>query len=163
MEHFSSESHEENKIWAKGIPITNKVFMVISLLLVFGLDLLIIVSNPSLFMFWAIMIGVLAVFSVFFFLENYFFRNKFLHNKSPLDGWLYVIILARNIIFILNFIPIIQLFGLMLLGGWVAGSLFGGGGFIFSIFSMVMPVLTLIYVALIIARFHQTKKISPNL
>lgn len=130
----------ENTIWTKGIPRTNIVFMIISLLLVFGLDLFIIISSPSLMSFWYMMLGVLAVFSIFFFLENYLFRKKFSDSKSALDGWIYAIIFARNIIFILNFIPLIQLLGLMLLP------------YVFA------PVCLVLYTILIICRFVVAKK-----
>jgi len=63
----SNELKKQNSIWTKIIPRTNMVFMIISLLLVFGLDLLIIISSPSLRPFWYMMLAVMGVFLVFFF------------------------------------------------------------------------------------------------
>ena len=126
-------------MWAKGIPRTNNVFMVISLLLVFGLDLFIIISSPDLRPFWYMMLGVLAVFAVFFCLENFVFSKKFADTSASVDKGISVVVVLRNLLFILNFIPFIQLLGLaaIVYGGWILG---------------------IIYIGLIIARFNQTKK-----
>src|SRR3989344_1875320 len=156
----------QNTIWTKGIPRTNMVFMVISLLLVFGLDLLIIISSPSLSPFWFIMLGVLAVFAIFFYLENFVFRRKFANTTSVLDKWISIIIVLRNIVFILNFIPVIQLLGLAIIGGFVGliltffawffaggGTNFGLDGFGlggFGIFGMIAPIMLILCITLIV-------------
>jgi len=129
-------------IWTKGIPRTNKVFMIISLVLVFGLDLFIIISSPGLRSFWYMMLGVLAVFAVFFCLENFVFRKKFTDNTSNLDKGIFAVIVIRNLIFLLNFIPVIQLLGFaaIVYAGWIIG---------------------LIYLGLIIVRFNQLRRINP--
>lgn len=131
--------NSQNSIWAKGIPRTNKVFMIISLLLVFGLDLTIILSDRSLIEFWYMMLGVLAVFAVFFYLENFIFRKKFANSISNLDKGIVTVVSIRNLIFLLNFIPFIQLLGLaaIMYVGWLVG---------------------LIYFGLIVARFSRIKK-----
>lgn len=128
-------------IWTKGIPRTNIRFMVVSLLLVCGLDLTIAVSSPDLMDFWYIMLGVLAVFLVFFYIENFVFSKKFADTKSGLDPWIFAMILVRNIIFVLNFIPLIQLIGLAadMYIGWI---------------------VTLIYVVLIVFRFNQPQSVN---
>jgi len=136
----SNELKKQNSIWTKIIPRTNMVFMIISLLLVFGLDLLIIISSPSLRPFWYMMLAVMGVFLVFFFLENFFFSKKFANSKSALDPWISVIIVVRNLIFLLNFIPLIQLLGLMLLP------------YVFA------PVCLVLYIILIICRLVVAKK-----
>lgn len=85
----SDELIERNVIWTKGIFWTNAVSMIISLLLVFGLDLFIVISSPSLLYYWYMMLAVLGVFLFFFFLENGF-RKKFANHKSSLDlGYFY--------------------------------------------------------------------------
>jgi len=150
-------------IWAKGIPRTNNVFMVISLLLVFGLDLFIIISSPDLRPFWYIMLGVLAVFAIFYCLENFVFRKRFANSTSSVDKWISMIIVIRNLIFLLNFIPFIQLLGLALLGGFLAiiPGLFGGGGLGlgggFGGHGLLVPAIVVIYIILIVSRYSTTK------
>lgn len=150
-------------LWAKGIPRTNKVFMIISLVLVFGLDLFIAISSPDLRSFWYMMLAVFAVFAVFFCLENFVFRKKFANTTSFLDKWISMIIVIRNLIFLLNFIPFIQLLGLALLGGFLAiiPGLFGGGGLGLGGglggIGLLVPVMVVIYIVLIISRYSTTK------
>lgn len=153
-------SNTENTIWAKRIPRTNMVFMIISLLFVFGLDLFIIISSPSLKPFWYMMLAVMGVFLVFFFLENYLFRKEFTDTRSTLDGWIYAIIFARNIIFLLNFIPFIQLLGLMLLGGFLSLFYSGAGIGTYGAFTLIVPGLLLSYIILIIFRLTTAKKVE---
>lgn len=159
-------------ICVKGIPRTNKVFMVISLILVLGLDLVILlVSGFSLLPFWIVMLVVLGIFAVFFYLENYVFSKKFADTKSALDPWISAIIVARNIIFVLNFIPLIQILGLALLGGvlaFIPAVLLGGSNGLGGIGSLgglgtmalLTPALLLLYVVLIAFRFSVTKQQS---
>lgn len=155
----------KTSIWIKGIPRINKVFMIISLILVFGLDLFIIISSPDLRSFWYIMLGVLAVFAVFFCLENFIFHKKFANTTSSLDKWISMIIVIRNLIFLLNFIPFIQLLGLALLGGFLSiiPGLFGGGGMGLGLggsggIGLLVPAMVVIYIILIIGRYSSTKK-----
>jgi len=138
----TGSSNGVNTIWTKGIPRTNIGFGIVSLLLVFGLDLMIIISSPGLKSFWYLMLGVLAVFAVFFYLENFVFSKKFANSTSNLDNWIVVVVVIRNLIFLLNFIPFIQLVGLagIVYVGWIIG---------------------LIYCGLIIARFNQLRRINP--
>lgn len=154
-----------NTVWTKNIPRTNKIFMVLSLVLVFGLDLFIIISNPSLASFWSIMLAILAVFVVFFCLENFVFSKKFANTTSSVDKWISMIIAIRNLIFVLNFIPLIQLLGLALLGGFLAiiprSLIMGGGGLgdlggLGSV-ALIVPALFVVYIVLIISRFKTAK------
>lgn len=150
-------------IWNKGIPRTNSTFMVISLVLVFGLDLFIAITSPDLRSFWYMMLAVFAVFAVFFCLENFVFRKKFANTTSSLDKWISMIIVIRNLIFLLNFIPFIQLLGLALLGGFLAiiPGLFGSGslglGSGFGGLGLLVPAMVVIYIILIISRYSTTK------
>ena len=135
----------ESKAWAKVIPRLNYVFAAIYLLLVFGLDLSIIISDNSLIGFWYIMLGVLAAFFIFLGLENFLFKKKFSPYHSKLDLWISILILGRNTLFLLNFIPFIQLLGLM--------GLYTAGG----------PIL-LAYIILIVIRYVNAKHaVSPAL
>jgi len=86
--------------------------MIVSLLLVFGLDLVILLqSGMSLLFFWIWMLAVLGVFAVFFYLENVVFKNRFISTQSKLYTWISLLAVIRNLAFILNFIPLIQILG----------------------------------------------------
>jgi hypothetical protein len=132
-----------NTIWTKRIPKINIGFMIPSLLLVFGLDLIIILSSSDLKSFWDMMLIVIAIFIVLLCLENFVFSKMFAGSTSSLDKGILTLITIRNILFLLNFIPFIQLLGLLVIisVGWVIG---------------------LIYLGLIIARFIQAKKVNPQ-
>ena len=76
-----------------------------------------------------------------------------------------MIIVIRNLIFLINFIPVIQLLGLALLTGFLAiiPGLLGDEGALgtlvgFSGFGMIMPALVVLYVILIVARFSSIKQ-----
>lgn len=151
--------------WEKRIPRINKVFMVISLVLVFGLDLLILISSPSLAPYWYMMLGVLAIFVIFFCLENFVFRKKFANTTSSLDKWITTIVVIRNIVFLLNFIPLIQLLGVSLLGGFLYffSGLFSGvselrglGGF--GGYGSIAPIFFVVYAILVIKRYSMIKE-----
>ncbi len=102
-----------NKIWSKIIPFMNKWTMIISLILIFTVDFYVIVESPEFIMFWAIMFAVLGVFFIFYKLEKNKYIPKFRQQRqSRLDKWIASFVFVRNIIFILNFIPFIQLLGL---------------------------------------------------
>ena len=109
----------ENTTWSKRIPRTNLGFMAVSLLFVFGLDLIILINETDLWPFFVAMLVVLSIFVVFYFIENYVLKKKFSTSRSRLDTWIVVLILVRNIVFVLNFIP-----GIQILGGAVL--VFGG-------------------------------------
>jgi len=100
-----------NPIWAKGIPGTNMVFMIISLVLVFGLDLLILFGQWALLHFWIEMLIVQGIFVIFFYTENYSYSKRFASSRSALDSWIVALVVIRNIFFVLNAIPFIQIAG----------------------------------------------------
>jgi hypothetical protein len=133
----------QNSMWAKIIPKINNAFMIISLVLVFGIDLLIIILDSSLIEFWYKMLEVFAVFACFFFFENFVFNKKFVNSTSALDGRIRFIIVIRNLLFLLNFIPFVQILGLMVIlpVGLIIGS---------------------IYILLINARYNQIEKVELN-
>jgi hypothetical protein len=159
---------QPKSLWAKAIPRTNWAFMVTSLLLVFGLDLLILLVSPSLWPFWAEMLTVLGVFVIFFCLENFLFKKKFSGTKSHLDPWISTIISVRNIIFLLNFIPFIQLLGMSLIGAFVMAvpsvilggrGLSGAEGITLGL-ALFFPAMMVAYIVLIVRRFSSIKKQS---
>lgn len=100
-----------SRLWLKGIPTINIVFMVVSVALVFVLDLIIMISSPELAPFWIGMLIVFLVFLVFFYLENFVFKKRYSQSSSNLDTPIVVLIVIRNIVFVLNFIPYIQIAG----------------------------------------------------
>jgi hypothetical protein len=114
----SSSNSSDNRLWIKIIPGTNRVFLILSLLLVFGLDLIILISSPSLFPFWAMMLANLVASLTFFYFENFLFYKKYAHTKSKLDLYILILIIIRNLVFILNYIPLIQLLGLAIWTGF---------------------------------------------
>jgi hypothetical protein len=67
------------------------------------------------------MLGVLALFSFFVWLENKYLFDKYAGTTSKSDKNIQGIIRMRNFMFILNVIPFIQILGLMALmyGGWL--------------------------------------------
>ncbi len=101
--------------WNKGILYINFVSLIAYLLLVFGLDFAIVSSDPSLMEFWILMLGVFAIYMVFFLLETFLFRKKFAALPPGSDTGITVVIILRNLLFLLNFIPYIQLLGLIVM------------------------------------------------
>lgn len=118
-----------NRTWSKSIPAFNNISMIISLILVFGLDLMILIGTPSLAPFYYEMLFVLVIFGLFFFYENYIASKKFSDSSSSLDKWFLSSITVRNIIFIINFIPLAQILG---------GLLLFFGGIPYLIFYLIM-------------------------
>lgn len=103
---------KSNRIWAVEIPRMNRYSMIASMPFVFGLDLAILIMEPDLAEYWYMMLVVLAVFSIFYYIENFVLSRRLASRSHSADGVLYVFIVLRNIAFILNFVPGIQLLGL---------------------------------------------------
>ena len=55
-----------------------------------------------------------AGFVAFSAFENFYLRRVFSNSHSSLDGWISALIVIRNVIVLLNFIPFIQILGMML-------------------------------------------------
>lgn len=109
----TADTHQsQSTIWSAFIPRINKIFLVLSLIFVFGVDLLVLISSFSLLGYWFEMLAVFGVFLLLFYLENKVFSKKFADTKTPLDPFIYVLIVLRNIVIFLNFIPFIQLLGM---------------------------------------------------
>lgn len=105
-----------NIVWAKQIPKFNFAFMVASVLLIVLLDYGLASSIPDLMSFFVLMLYVLAVFVVFYIIENRWLKAKFSNSESKLDSWFVFLIVIRDFVFLLNFIPGIQLLGMTALG-----------------------------------------------
>lgn len=71
--------------------------------------------------FVLMMLGVLALFSFFVWLENKYLSEKYAGTTSKSDKSIEGIIRLRNFVFILNVIPFIQILGLgaLIYGGWL--------------------------------------------
>ena len=100
-----------NKYWAKYIFRTNKWLMILSLILFLGLDVVILVMSPDLFIFWAVMAVVMLIFWQFYRYENSTLNERFANSDSKLDSRFVALVVLRDIVFVLNFIPFIQLLG----------------------------------------------------
>lgn len=107
-----TESPRLNKVWTKTIPNTNLNTMRGCLVLVFTLDLALVIASPPLIGYWFMMIGVLVLFGIFIYLESYIFAKNFANTTSFVDYILYFLITIRNLLFVINCIPVIQLLGL---------------------------------------------------
>lgn len=107
-----------NKKWTKVIPSINILFLVLSSLLLFGLDLLILLtasdsgmlSRDALFNIWIFMLAAFAGFIGFFVLENFWLKNKLSLSKSRLDNWIILLIVVRNLAVLGSSMPLIHLF-----------------------------------------------------
>lgn len=113
----SNVHQNQSTIWSAFIPRINKIFLVLSLVFVFGIDLTILISSSfSLIGFWLEMLLVFGVFLPFFCFENFILSKKFAGTKSRLDLYIAVGVVFRNLAIFLNFIPFIQLIGVLILG-----------------------------------------------
>lgn len=102
----------QNTTWTKVIPRINLACLILPAPVLFVLYPIILMGEPELTPFWIIMLVVFGIFGVFYYLENRVFRKKYSHSASKKDTWIAVLIVLRNIVFILNYIPFIQLLGL---------------------------------------------------
>jgi hypothetical protein len=136
-------SKETPSLWKKVIPRTNHTFLVIAVLLFLGVDTLLVLNDHSLFFFLIVMILVLGAFVEFYRFENLNLTKRFGRNKNGLDGWIYGLIIIRNVVVILNLIPFIQILGFIFI-------IYGIGFFI--------PI----YAVLIWIRYRKTPKDSPT-
>ena len=111
----------ENKYWSKWIPGANKIFMLLSLLVMFVVHPFIIntdalgFGNEIALFFYGIMFIPLVIFGIFYRYENNKLSNQFESTRSGTDPWLLILIVIRNIVFGLNFVPYIQILGIMAL------------------------------------------------
>lgn len=111
--YSSKKESLRSEILCRLVPKTNKFFFVISVVFVFGIDLIILIMSPSLWFFWAEMLLVFGIFYLFYSAEKNVAKSKFAQSKSNLDTWIYMLVVIRNIVIFLNFIPFIQVIGMM--------------------------------------------------
>lgn len=109
----------DNKQWSQAIPVLNGIALVASIALLAIVDIPILISEPSLAPFFYAMLFVLVVSSAFYVYEQFTLKKLFRNNTSRLDTWFVALTVLRNIVFVLNFIP-----GIQILGG--IGFVFGG-------------------------------------
>ncbi len=102
-----------NRTWTRSIPATNIGFLLVYLGLLLGVDRPIVLANPELVGFWDAMLAVFAAFLLFFALETFIFRKKFSTTSSGADSSILIVIVLRNLLFLLNFIPFVQVIGLL--------------------------------------------------
>jgi len=78
-------------------------------------------GHDALASFAWMMLGIIALFSFFVWLENKYLSEKYAGTTSKFDRNIYGLIKMRNIIFILNVIPFIQIIGLgaLVFIGWL--------------------------------------------
>jgi hypothetical protein len=112
-------STANNLKWTKVIPRINKRLMIISLILFLVVDLFILIIEPELFPFWAAMAVVMVIFVGFYRYENNTLKERFANSNSRLDSSFIALTTIRNVVFVLNFIPFIQLLGgaVLIFGG----------------------------------------------
>ena len=102
-----------NKIWSHRIKALNYTTLVVCLGIMLLIDLPILRSTPSLSGFFYLMIGVVGAFVGCLLFELW--AGKKLRDKQPsrLDSTILTLAGIRNLIVILNVIPLIQLLGLL--------------------------------------------------
>jgi hypothetical protein len=103
--------------------------------------------------FWIEMIVVFGVFLFFYYLENHVFKKRFSESHSQFDGWILALIVVRNIVFLLNFIPFIQILGGLILISVIyipIGVL--GGNFGVALLGLAVPAHLILYVTLLVKR-----------
>jgi len=111
-----------DEIWSKSIPSANQRSMITCLALFILLDTGILFTvNEALIefhhgeLFWLIMAGVMTAFVPFFYLENVYCAPRFSQTPSSKDSHILSLIRFRNLIFVLNMVPWIQLLGILAL------------------------------------------------
>ena len=152
-----------------GIVIVNKVSFWIYLALLLIVDLVIVIRTPELFPFWFIMVGVFVVFLLFYSFENSYCARRFLETSSRLDIFIGLVIGLRNVAFLLNFIPVIQLLGLAIIAAPLSfgmlGATFGrvgvsGMGGWYLLAAACWLLFAMLYIILMIIRFKASKRIA---
>lgn len=103
-----------NTIWSKTIKRVNYVFLAVCLGLLLIIDLPILVQNPSLAPFFFAMLMALGLFIGCLLFEIW--AGKRLQNTphSGLDTTIFVLATIRNVIIVLNVIPLIQIIGFLI-------------------------------------------------
>ena len=100
-----------NRHWSTYIPRANQICMGIALLIFVTIDITALIIDPSMFIMWLMMFGVMLAFFSFYYYENLQLRQALQNSPSKLDVWWLIIIIGRNLIFIINVIPSTQIIG----------------------------------------------------
>lgn len=133
----------KSSLWTSKIPRINMISFVIYVILLLFVDLSIVITSPSLLEYFYMMLFVFGTFMVFFILENALLCRKFT-DYQDIDYVILVLIVVRNLIYLLNFIPLIQLVGILI-------------AYTFGI------VIVILYITLIVLRYLRNHKKPTNL
>jgi hypothetical protein len=103
-----------NQAWSKRIPSENRSTRILCLGFLLAIDLLIAISSPMLASF-----GIPMLIAYGFFELCAWFEKERAPRFQPLpqvgrDGTIISLIATRNVIIIMNVIPVVQIFGLLL-------------------------------------------------
>lgn len=107
----STKKVSKDRSRLKLIPKINSFFKIISIALVFVLDIVILISEPALWPFWVEMLVVFVLLLIFINYEYNFVRKKASSSSPFLDSVFVALVIVRNLVLFLNFIPFIQIIG----------------------------------------------------
>jgi hypothetical protein len=109
----ASEVPTINKVWTRNVKTVNIVCLILALLCLVFIDIPIVISTPGLAPFLIPMLIAFVVLAVCA-LHEWFVANDLRNTEETNhDGTMLGLIYLRNIIVILNVIPLIQLFGIL--------------------------------------------------
>ncbi len=156
----------ESLIWKKLIPISNHLFLFIYLFLLFLVDYPMVKTTSSFDLrgFWYIMLAVVGVWLIFYVFESFYLKKKLGNESSSrLDIVIYILILIRNAVVLLNVIPFIQLLGLYLIGSilvLIPGSseYVIDSGFAADPWTLLVPAGLILYVVVVVYRLMSSKR-----
>ncbi|MEY2664420.1 MAG: hypothetical protein RIT04_228 [Candidatus Parcubacteria bacterium] len=116
LNEVSSANKQTKNLWETNLPKNNtgSLRFAIGFFLIVDTTILVL-TQFSLFMFWAEMLAVIAIMWAFVHYENKVLSPRYMSSTSKLDKWISALIALRNIVFFLNLIPGIQILGFMLL------------------------------------------------
>lgn len=109
--------HSESKYWSRWILVVNTIFLSAVIILMFIVNVYILVTDSLrlgleiMITFYGIMLVPTAIFVSVYFYEKKILSKKYKESNSKLDPWFLVLILVRNIAFVLSVIPFIQVVG----------------------------------------------------
>ena len=102
-----------NTVWSKTIKTVNYITLVISLGFLLAIDLPILVQSPPLAPFFFVMLAAFGLFVGCLLFELWAGKRLRDTTRSGLDTIVLVLAIIRNVIIVLNVIPLIQLIGLL--------------------------------------------------
>lgn len=100
-----------NRLWAKEIPVTNRITLGICWGTLLTIDLLILISSPDLAGFFYPMAAACVIVSIFIAIESAIGEKLRDQPTTGLDQAIVALIGIRNGIAVLNVLPVLQLLG----------------------------------------------------